>query len=672
MTPSQSKRIADIVVRRYNSLYSSQSEIFEAVEEYRQLYRCFMNDPQAYPWDYQLVDPQVFPLMRAYIARLSPADAQVLLESRTGEDLEALDTNQKIVNWELSEIALTQIFHRQMFSGFMAGHGYLESGWKYVPALEVETDSSGTKMRKKLRDITNRADLGFVRFNDMFIPNRNIPSIVDQPYTIQRKMISFTDMVNENKIAAELGIKPKWKQAAINKIKSTGNFTNTVDYGVDMPVESSSKTELERSAQYVEVLLMETKDGEVYYIDKKGNEMLNESSDPEFWHSHSRYIDFAPFPEDDEFFSMGIVQPIADLQIALSSSLSQLVTNARKSANPMFITSADAATVPDWQFVNRPYGVIRTSGASPNDSIQPFVTPDTSNGLLGMRNEVQGSLERTTAISSLFVSGAGGAQVNKTATGAKVISDNIDINMQLLIQLFGAQVLKTVGEHCLELNAQFMTDEQIVKVTKKPGQAEYVKVSPEEISANFDVRVSPERMMKSSPAVRQSSLLNLLNTLVGVQKIVPMNLAPVVEAVIDSYPETENINDIVIDAYAQAQEVIRLIMMGIEPLPPKPTDDLKSLISYIQQYILENPGITDKQLMDFQEYISDVKLLIEAKDQKLVADPQDQVNAAQQPSSSLIPTDEASLLQSMSGGGMTNPTDTLPMQITQQQLGMNG
>lgn len=603
-------RMASIVESRYSSLKGKQADLFNQVEQYRQMYRSFMTSSDAYPWDYQLTDPQIFPLMRAYLARLNPSEAKVLLE---GQDPNR-EVNQQVINWEMNEILITQVLYRLMFSGFMAGKGYVKTGWKYEPALKIKENNKEFIMK----DITNRADIKSVRFSDMFIPNRNIPEMEEQPYIIERVSMRYGEMLDQNETDEY------WKADVLKKIKEKNMFTNKVDFGVDLPEDDSDSTKDKEDSvlrsQYVKMICMHTHDGEVFYTleNQKDFGLLNKSTENPYWHGHYPYLDFTPFPEDDEFFTMGIVQPVADLQVSMSSVLNQLLTNARKAGNPMWIAGQGAAQTPDWAFVNRPDGIIRVTGDI--GQVQPVKMNDTSGPLLNLRQELQVAFERGSSLSSLFSSGvASTPQINKTATGAKIIEGNMDTNLQLLVSLFGAQILKRVGEHFLELNPQFITEKQSFEITGKEGESQYITVDPSQISANFKVKATPERMLKESPALKQAALLNLFTTLTTAkQSGAPINLRPVTEALVDAFPETEEINNIVIDPEKTANEVIAAVMKGFKPIPATYDDEHKILISIIQKYLIENQHVDNNQLQAFHDYIQDCQLWVQSKQQMVV------------------------------------------------------
>lgn len=644
-------RIAEHVQSRYQTLRSNQQEIFDKVEQYKAMYHCDMTPDEAYPWEFQLTDTQIFPAVRAYLARMNPAEARISLSGQSEYRL----INQQIVNWELNEILITQLIYKIMYSGLMAGHGYAKTGWFYKPALKIQSDRGEIIMRA----VQNRADAKFVRFNDLFIPNRNITDIREQSYLVERLSMRFGDLLDDQEQTG------RWDEDALSRIKEKRLFDNKISYGVDLPQDddysdnASGKADDIESvilrSQNVNMLRMTTLDNEEFYtLEQDEKLILNKNTTGEYWHGHYDYIDFVPFPEDDEFFSMGLPHSIADLEIALSSTLNQLLTNGRKAGNDMWMVGESGKQVPDWMFVNRPNGIVRVRGA-----LSEYQRLESSNSasaeMRSLRSELVTTSEKTSGISSLYSSGVSGTSVNQTATGANIISNNIDQNLQLIISLFGAQVLKQVGEHFLELNMQYITEEQTFEITGKHGKDEYVTATPEMVSTNFKVKASPERLLKSSPAVRLSSLQNTTTMLTN-QKAVQVNLKPLYEQTIAETPGLEDIDPetIIIDPEKKANEVITAIARGLEPEKALWDDDHKAMIAIIQRHLIDQP-YNNEIVGKFVDYIQDLQKWIDAKNPQMLTP-------------KMQPTDPAALAQATTQQTNPNPTASLPVQMTQEQL----
>jgi hypothetical protein len=585
------KKKALIAKQRYDKCVELSEDVFDRVEQNRNLYKGFINTDDNYEWDYSLVDQQVFPLIRNYIARSNPSMTKVRLEARNAEDFERRKINQDFVNWEIGQLPLTQLLTRAFFSNFITGKAYFKSGWKYDKRITMKNGEYSYEMRP----LTNRADLKFVRFNNILVPNRNIPNIQDQPYIFERMQLCVGDMLDDNETFGY----EYWDKKFIEKLRVSGVTSKILDYEADFVKDADTKDEMTFRSATFPAACMWTKEGEVIYIPlvSGSDQIINKDRKNPYWHNHFPYIDMTAFPEDDEFYSMSVVDATGDLQIASTEVLNQALTNIRSINNNMWISGASAATTPDYMFKQRPSGIIRVAGDP--GQIVPVRPNDATMSMLRMGEALNNKFEKAGGISSLYSSGAPGKGINQTARGAQVIDKNIDTNIQMILDLFGEQVLKELGNHFQELNAQFVTEEQTFHVTGKKNVRDLITISPAEVSANFDIYTYPEAMVKQTPASRQASLQNLLGVIQ--REVIPtgvqVDMVPLVENLIDSYPEMENVDDIVVSIDEKGKRDVLMLERGQMP-EIKIRDMHKELSQYATIIFEENkvnytPEVTD-------------------------------------------------------------------------------
>ena len=560
--------VASIMRRRYDQVRNLFQEVGEKVEINRNLYRGYMESNGE--WEYSLVDPHVFPLVRNYMSRSNPAMNTLRLDVRRPEQYEVRDVNQQLLNWEIGEIMMTTLYYRMYFSSYVAGRGYAKTGWKYQKAVEIqEKDEKGDVVRLKvLKDILNRPHAEFVRFNDLLVPNRNNPNLDQQPYVVELIQQRVGDLLDENESLEERGEKPYWDKKFLKKIKDSGVTGELLDYQMELSDDGDSKSDLAFRSAYVPLMCMHTLEGDVFYMPIKGDEtIINNDHTNRYWHGHYPYVDFCPFPEDDEFFSLALVDVVGDMQIAATEVLNQTLTNIRQINTDMWIAGSAAAQTPDWQFRKRPDGVIKVMGDV--SQVQQIRTQDNTRAALLVSDSLQSKIERAGGISSLYASGAPSQNINQTARGAQIIDQNIETNMKMIIDLFGEQVLKRMGEHFLELNAQYITEEQLFAVTGRRGMKELVSITPDQVDANFIVSVNTDKIAKQTPASRQVAIQNTITVLQGIEAqakgAIQIDLIPPIEAMIDATPEMENVGDIVVSIDEKAKRDISMLERGELP-----------------------------------------------------------------------------------------------------------
>lgn len=597
----KSKKYAEIITTRYNKARELCADVFDRVELNRNLYKGILTLDDTYEWDYSLVDQQVFPLIRNYIARSNPAMTKVRLEARNQGDFERRKINQDFVNWEIGELNLTTLLTRAFFSNYLAGKAYFKTGWKYDPRVVVERGEYSYEMRP----LINRADLKFVRFNNILIPNRNIPDLQEQPYVLELMQLSPGEMIKDNE---SYGYE-YWDKEFITWLRKNGVTSKALDYEADFVQDAETivkegdkndPREMAFRAATFPVVCMHTKEGEVFYkpLVDEVDWIINKNRENQYWHGHYPYLDMTAFPEDDEYFAMSVVDAVGDTQIASTEVLNQLLTNIRSLNNNMWITGAPSATTPDYMFKQRPSGIIRVAGDP--GQVVPVRPQDATASMLRARQDLQTQFERTGGISSLYSSGAGSKQVNQTARGAQIIDQNIEQNVQIIMDLFGEQVLKPLGDHFISLNAQYVTEEQTFAVTGKKGVRELISISSDQVSASFDVYTYPESMIKQTPASRQASLQNVIGVLN--REVVPMGVVvdaiPVVEALLDSYPEMENIEDVVVSVDEKGKRDVQMLERGQMP-EIKVRDPHMDLVQYATLHFEDFQDQYDEEIAGF-------------------------------------------------------------------------
>lgn len=650
---------ADIIRRRYQKAKELSQSVFDKVEVNKNLYKGILNVDDTYEWDYSLVDPHVFPLVRNYLSRSNPSMSAIRLDVRRDTDYLVRQVNQDFVNWEVGELMATTLFYRMYFSAYLAGRGYIKTGWKYEKAIEIqEKDENGNVTRVKiLRDITNRATAEFVRFNNILVPDRNQPDLQKQPFIIELLQQNVGEMLDENEYLETHGDKPYWDKKFLEKLKKSGVTNKLLDYEMERATDADAEDDFAFRAASVAMMCMHTADGKVFYMPIEGDDtIVNTDTNNRYWHGHYPYIDFCPFPEDDEYFNVALVDIVGDLQIAATEVLNQTLTNIRQINNDMWVVGSAGAQTPDWAFRKRPDGVIRVMGDA--SQVQQIRTQDNTRPAILMGDTLGTKIEKAGGIGSLYSSGAAGnTSINQTARGAQIIDQNIDTNMKMIIDLFGEQVLKKVGEHFLELNAQYVTEEQTFSVTGKRNVRELMSITPEQITANFIVSVNTEKIQKQTPASRQASLQNSITVLQDIatrsQGAIQVDLVPAVEALIDATPEMEDVGDIILTIDEKSKRDMDSLSRGEMPeilIRDQHEDLITAANAYFQQHEMELPEEV-KNL--FEEYVKTHMRYIQSRMETMmmVQQQQQQMMMMQQMGNAQM----GGVLGGNQGGGGTQP-----------------
>lgn len=655
---SKRKSIANEIQSIYNGCHDEMQDWFDNIEIYRQMYQAEASQDDSYEWEYTLIDPKIFPLIRTNLARLNPIDNKLLLQATQEKYEQYRKVNQALINWEIGEMDYDMTIYRTMFAGLMTGIGYSRARWLFKPAKKIKyTNGDGVAVFKNFSDVENRATLDFVKTTDVVIPDRNIAILAQQPYVVERINYRLGDLEDENEALRAHGKKPKWNEKLLSQIREkTGYYKKDDNYEYTRyENESELKVDAFVRSRNITCYKYQDLDGNLYIVPLENtDDLLNTKwyQENPYWFDGYDLIDFHPFPEDENYLSMGIVQPVKDLQIAASDILNNYLTAAKQSTNNMWLAGSAAQQTPDWQFVSRPDGVIRVVGDV--NQIVPVQKQDTSQSALTMRRELENSFETATSFSSLYQSGASGAtNISRTATGAKIIDQNLDQNVQLIVNLFGAQVMQKIGERFMCLNSQFITEEQVINVTGTLGNDDFIKVSPEEITANYKVKALPEKIVKTAPQLKQASLLNLI------QQVAPfdgkyVNMKPIIQATLNTYNELDGVEDLYPDPEADADDAIRLARKGVIA-QTFVNQDHRMIISIIQKQMLEMPEMMEDEttMNTLMQYIEDQKRWLDATDpqllQKIQGEAQKELVQQEALNAGLAQGDTAALMNAIPG-----------------------
>jgi hypothetical protein len=143
-----------------------------------------------------------------------------------------------------------------------------------------------------------------------------------------------------------------------------------------------------------------------------------------------------------------------------------------------------AANLDDWQLVWRPGGVIR---AHP-EYVKPLPIGDVTGPIDNSLQYLSQVSQLTTGLSDYYTSGVNADQtLNKTATGANDIQEQIAARVQEAVQVLEEQVIKEIGYQWHGLDGQFIKLPLIVRVTGADGKPDFPLIMPDDIRYDFDI-----------------------------------------------------------------------------------------------------------------------------------------------------------------------------------------
>lgn len=547
-------RTASLIESRFNHAHEQQEELFQDFERYKTLWRSKILNEGDYPWDYTLFNPMVYAAVRTFVSRISTGNVGVNLQAWNEQERPKTRINKALLEWEFQEVDLFQKVARWVFGSFMYGRSFVRTGWVFQKERYIEeVDEEGKPTRKILiAPKVNRADLENVRVFDMFMANRNITELQKQPWIIRRSFKTIPEMIAENE--ARGGDENNGPYRNLKRLKDQDWFVREIDYGstTQKPDEEGDKKDKWRTGVLEVLELCDKERGQV--IEKiKGHDdfVIREEENP-YYHGEYPYIDLPFFPEDDEYWSPGGVMPIEDLQMALNSTLNQYLTNANQQINNMWVQKSGGRAIPEWELISRPNGII-------HGDVEPVKHADVTSQAEAMMGRLETQLQRTTGITDQLSMGVA-PRGTRGAAFLQLEQQNLDDNLKLFLTMLEQVGIKHVARHFLSLNKQFITSDQIVKITGRHGYS-HMEIKPDDVSAAFDPIIIPQSSLPKNPLVRAQNLMQL-KELADKEQHVKVNTAPIWKEIIDTMGMTD-LDEIVPDDMDEALQENELIKKGV-------------------------------------------------------------------------------------------------------------
>lgn len=645
------KNIGKVIQNRWKFSKLQQDNIFDDFARYRALWQSKIVDTTGWPWDYSLFNPMVFSTLRSFVARTATGSPGITLQAWNEEDRPKTRVNQELVMWEFEECEFQKKIARAIFNSGLYGKGFVYTGWLYQKERYVEEEDEQGKVTRKIliSPKVNRADLANKRVYDIFVANRNLPDIQMQPWVIIRYYRTIAELKKINKMRGGD------VYTNLDKLKDKNLFVRFVDFGRDVMYNDNSEIPFDNGV--LELWEMWDQDeGRVYEMVARHPEFVIRKEDNPYYHGDIPLVETTFFPEDDEFWSTGLIRPMEDLQMALNATLNQYLTNARQQLNNMWLTGD--TRIPDWEFISRPNGVIHTNGNI--DQIREVQHKDITQTAMAMMNEMRTDIQRTTGINDYLAMGTPN-QGRKGAAALRMEEQNLDQNLKLFMTFLEQETIRKIAKHFLANNKQYITSEQSFNIAGRHGYR-HVNIKDDEVSAGFDPIVIPNSVMPKDPIIKGQNLMQLKEMADNEQKI-NINTAPIWKEIVSTMGLTD-MDEIIPDDRDEALEENELLKKGI-PVEVEVSDN-HDLHVTVHQFALIKEKLDQKTAKRFIDHISEHKMWKIAQNPNLI----EQMTGNQQipkPPNLLGPEQNTPTQQPVVNQGQPMQAATSPLGVVQQQ-----
>lgn len=220
-----------------------------------------------------------------------------------------------------------------------------------------------------------------------------------------------------------------------------------------------------------------------YWEDNKHAVILNRkylAADGEnpYWHKRKPYKKAHYIEVPHEFYGMGIVEAIEDLQDELNVERNMRIDFRAFVLRRMWKVRK-GADINRKQLRWRQGGIVEVDDM--ND-VQELNVQDIPNSTFNQEEVIKRDIQDATGAHDVVM---GTSAQNETATGTMTRDNNASMRFKLIISNLEKELLVGIARLMVQLNQQFVDDTRVLRVTGDNGDS-WSEIAPEEIQGEFD------------------------------------------------------------------------------------------------------------------------------------------------------------------------------------------
>lgn len=502
------------VVDDYSASTSFQAPYLAKFQEYYKLYRSFKDKETLREDRSNLFIPYVFHIVETETPRL----VNTLVNTRPFIQTQPLGfpSDQREARAKKMDLLLDYQFQvRIRFvtrltdvvkTTLMYGTAITRQGWKYekkdVPIRKpLRIAGLDTGIKEKVYESKVIHDDPFVRnvplWDFFFDPSAVI--IEDEcRYCIEREWMDYADVLQLEK---SLGV--KFKNMSELKDNARGNASMASENPHLSSVGMSGGTQSNRKA--IELLHYWT--GEWYVIVANGKFVLLSDESP-YDHGQIPYSKWVDTPVPNEFYGIGEIESVEDLQEELNVTRNQRIDNVALILNKMF-TIVRGAMIDPAQLVTRSGGFIEVDD---QNDVQELKFTDVTGAAYNEEDRIKSDMDRVTGVNDTTRGSEGSRR--ETATTMSILANAGAERFKLKVTLIAYGGMTDMINQVIRLNQQFLTEERQVMILGKDSSVTVDTVTLDDILGEWDIIAIGSAIEAAvNTDIQQANITNLYSLL---------------------------------------------------------------------------------------------------------------------------------------------------------------
>ena len=487
---------------------------------YYQGYRAYRTEPD-YPWTSNMVMPVIFDTVETHLPHVVGDQLELSPVARLGADPAKAEMWKAIFEYDVEKMELVQKQVTMMRQALLYGWSPYLCDWLFderpMKIHQYQTVNEGTAYEKTIPRVTQMPivmhDGPQVQVLDIFNcflqPGKamiNGPPAERSDWMIIRFVLPFKHlkMLSEQKII---------KKSALNKLLDS--YMPKADYdesqsaieerleliGLDSTTTDSTMNQVEILCMFGDRGFSRPEDGIIWLGNRKV--ILRDETSP-LWHGEIPVGIVNDIRMPHEAMGIGEAEIAESFQEEKSDLRNARMDNIHQLVNRMWSVMNNAG-IDDVELMSRPGGIVHMDVPG---AVTPLINQDVPFSTYREEEMLDTDVQRITGATDILRGLAFNAG-RPTATSDKIKAEFAAARTRLKIFDMQHHFLKQIGRWIIALEQQFTTEEKQLRINRS-GITEDIRVKPEDITGDWDVRPELDQALPLSKAqLRQDASLAL-------------------------------------------------------------------------------------------------------------------------------------------------------------------
>ena len=480
---------------------------------------------------------------------------KIVVSPRTMEDADKAIITEAIINYWWEHYDCQEEFQLAVRDFLIIGHGWVKAGYRFVEETK-EVDVTADELASPGQDANNieaetiiREDRPFIERVDPFMMyvDADATSMKDIKWIAQCLVRPLMDVKNDKRY--DYSARQEVTASSVGKYSPNGN--------TDFNSSPNQDNSYARVYEFYDI-----NSNTMCVFSDTGDKFLIKPTEIPYAFGHP-FTMLRNYDIPNYFYPMGELEAIEPLQYELNETRTQMMNHRKRySRKYLFKESAFDDFGRQALASDEDNAMVPVKG---DENLSNIVTPMPAlinpPDFYNQSDLIISDIDRVTGISD-YQRGVL-PEVRRTATEASILQGNSDSRAAEKLVIIERSIA-SVANRLIKLAQQFMTEEQTVRVSNKPGQWAWVNFDKDYIDGDFDFNVEAGSTAPMNESFRRQMALQVVDAMTPFAQAGVVSLEKLARYVLETGFGVKDV-----DSFIQAPGAESGMPPGAEPgMPP--------------------------------------------------------------------------------------------------------